>query len=109
MDTAYTTFAPLYDAMMHDVDYDRWAARLDALLRATLPQADGATIADCACGTGALSIRLARLGYRVTGIDRSEDMLRVAQEKTRKLGLRIPYVCMDMCHLELHHPVEEVN
>lgn len=109
MDTAYTTFAPLYDAMMHDVDYDRWAARLDALLRATLPQADGAAIADCACGTGALSIRLARLGYRVTGIDRSEDMLRVAQEKTRKLGLRIPYVCMDMCHLELHHPVDAVN
>ena len=67
MDTAYTTFAPLYDAMMHDVDYDRWAARLDALLRATLPQADGAAIADCACGTGALMFKHANSsGFWVT-------------------------------------------
>lgn len=109
MDMAYTAFAAHYDAMMHDVDYDRWAARLDALLRAALPLPEGAAVADCACGTGALSIRLAQRGYRVTGVDVSEDMLRMAQEKTRRLGLRIPYACMDMRRLRLHRPVNAIN
>ena len=36
MDAPYTAFAAVYDALMHDVPYDRWAQRLDALLRAAL-------------------------------------------------------------------------
>lgn len=109
---AYSAFAAYYDAMMHDVDYDGWAARLDALLRKHLLEGNGAansSLADCACGTGALSIRLAQRGYRVTGVDLSQDMLRQAQEKAMRLGLRIPFVCMDMRHLSLHRPVDAIS
>lgn len=108
MHASYSAFAAYYDAMMHDVDYDRWACRLDALIRATAG-AMPLSVADCACGTGALTVRLARMGYGMTGIDLSEDMLRAAQEKSMRLGLRIPYVCMDMRHFKLHRPVDVVN
>lgn len=51
MDAPYTAFAAVYDALMHDVPYDRWAQRLDALLRAALAAPAGAAVADAACGT----------------------------------------------------------
>lgn len=99
----YQGFADMYDALMKDVDYDAWA---DYLLRFMKP---GDTIADCACGTGQLSIRFAKAGHNVTGIDISERMLFVAQQKARKAGLRIPFVQQDMQKLALHKPVDVVN
>lgn len=108
----YTRFADVYDTLMQDVDYDAWAAYLDALLRLVSVRANKAgriTLADCACGTGALSVRLTRLGYVVTGVDNAPDMLRIAGDKARKLGLSIPFVCQDICALALHRQVDVLN
>ncbi|HIU94260.1 MAG TPA: class I SAM-dependent methyltransferase [Candidatus Aphodomorpha intestinavium] len=108
MDSPYTAFAAVYDALMHDVPYDRWAQRLDALLRAALAAPAGAAVADAACGTGALTVRLAQRGYRMTGADLSADMLRVAQEKARRSGLSIPFVQMDLRALRFHRPMDAI-
>lgn len=40
-----------------------------------------ASVADLGCGTGTLSVLLAREGYAVTGVDVSSEMLRRAQDK----------------------------
>ena len=98
----YGEFARLYDGLMADVDYDGWAAYLASFLPA------GAAAAECACGTGAITLRLARMGFRVTGLDISPSMLEVAAEKARQAGLRIPFVCQDMAGLALHRPVDAV-
>ncbi len=98
----YGAFANVYDRLMRDVDYEAWArhyARLLALRGVT----DGA-LCECACGTGALTLPLARMGFRVTGVDASPDMLAVAVQKAARQGLsgKVAFVCQDMQKLSLH-------
>ena len=76
----YSSFSRIYDLCMDNVPYDEWAARITALLRANgVP--DGGIVAELGCGTGKISRRLRNAGYDVIGIDASEEMLMVAQEK----------------------------
>ena len=96
----YTAFAAVYDRLMRDVDYDGWAQYYAALLRKC--GVAGGSVCECACGTGSLTVRLQRLGYGMTGVDLSAEMLSVAARKARDCGLTIPFVKQDMCALTLH-------
>ena len=87
---AYEKLAAVYDRFMEDVDYQRWAQGLAAWIGARTQ------VADLACGTGNLTLPLARMGYGVTGVDLSADMLMVAQDKARRAGLRIPFIRQDV-------------
>ncbi len=107
MEESYTALAKVYDALMRDVAYDDWAAYLHGFL--VRQGMHPAALVDCACGTGQLSIRLAQLGHRVTGVDRSEAMLYEASEKARQQGLTIPFVQQDMRKLLLHKKMDAVN
>ena len=100
---SYGKFAALYDRLMRDVDRDAWAEYIISLLGST-PR----MVADCACGTGEITLRLARAGYCVTGVDLSEEMLAVAAEKARKMRLKVPFICQDMRRLALHRQVDAV-
>ncbi|MEZ4770643.1 MAG: class I SAM-dependent methyltransferase [Caldilineales bacterium] len=64
------------------------------LLRRWLP-AQQANILDAGCGTGSLSVVLAGLGHRVTGIDASPAMLDRARAKTAALACTIDFYLMD--------------
>ena len=100
----YAGFARLYDSLMDDFDYPKWAEYYLALLNraGVAPQ----TLCDCACGTGGLTIPLAERGIRVTGVDISREMLELAAEKSRRAGVRAMYVCQDMCELRLPRPAD---
>ena len=58
-------------------------------LGANIRQPQGARILDAGCGTGFLSLLLAELGYEVTGLDFSDEMLAEAHRKAEKHGLKI--------------------
>ena len=76
----YSAFAQIYDTCMDNVPYDEWASRIIELFRINgVPE--GAIVADLGCGTGAMSRKLQEAGYDVIGIDASEEMLMVAQER----------------------------
>ena len=47
----------------------------------------GARVLDLGCGTGALTIRTARRGAQVVGIDTNPEMLEVAEARARSEGL----------------------
>ena len=102
--SAYGAFAGLYDALMDDVDYDAWSAYYLALIARMGVQPR--TLCDCACGTGAMSVRFAAKGIRVTGVDLSGDMLERAQVNARAFGVQAMFVRQDMCALELPRPVD---
>jgi len=102
----YAAFASVYDRLMADVDYPAWARYYHTLLvRHGVAQG---CVCECACGTGSLTIPLAKQGYQMTGVDISPDMLFEASQKARKCGAQIPFVEQDMCQLRLHRPVHAV-
>ena len=53
------------------------------------------SVLDVGCGTGNFSIKLAKMGLNVTGIDVSDNMLDVARDKAKKGGLSIDFINMD--------------
>ena len=102
----YEDFAAVYDALMDDFDYPAWANYyLRLLARAGCAPK---TVFECGCGTGSLSIPLARTGLKLVASDLSEDMLRLAQEKARRSGVMIPFVQMDMRELAVPRPVDAI-
>lgn len=99
-------FAEAYDALMADVGYDEWAGYYAAL--AARHGIKAQTLVDCACGTGEMALRFAKGGARVTGVDGSDAMLRVAADKARGAGLPITFAHQDMRELTLHRPVDAI-
>jgi ubiquinone/menaquinone biosynthesis C-methylase UbiE len=57
-------------------------------------------ILDVGCGTGNFTIKLAKMGCKVTGIDISDGMLNIAEEKAKELKLDAKFHIMDVYKLE---------
>ena len=102
----YGEFAQVYDRLMDDVDYDAWAAHYAHLMG--LCARPVKRVAECACGTGSLTVRLARMGYEMTGLDLSQAMLERAAEKARHAGVRVTLARQDMRGLTLGRRVDAV-
>lgn len=81
--STFGLYARYYDLLYKDKDYGVEAAYIDSLIRAHAPQAQ--SIIELGCGTGAHAEHFARMGYRIDGIDLSEQML--ASAEARKSGL----------------------
>ncbi|MEH7093792.1 class I SAM-dependent DNA methyltransferase [Neobacillus vireti] len=95
---SYEQFAYLYDELMKDAPYDQWVSFVKNML--VKYEIEATSLLDLACGTGELSVRFAKQGLDVTGVDLSEDMLSVAQVKAEAAGVKIPFFQQDMANLE---------
>lgn len=80
MDNFYDALAMYYDTMQSDMDPAAWADFIDLLIKrhSTLKTE---SITDLGCGTGSVTVELASLGYKMTGIDSAEEMLIQASSK----------------------------
>jgi len=76
--TPYDAFAATYNRHWGDEFAPRVFPILEQLVLRELPA--GARILDLCCGTGQFAGTLTGLGYRVTGVDGSMEMLRFARE-----------------------------
>ena len=56
----------------------------------------GGPVLEIACGTGRITMPLAKEGYEVTGIDLAESMLEQAERNSQEQGLDIEWVKADM-------------
>lgn len=104
---SYTVFAKYYDLMMTEVPYDEWVAYLEMLITGKL-KARPCQILDLACGTGNMTIRLAKKGYQMFGIDGSPEMIAVAEKKAQRAGVDINFTSGDFCSFQVSTPVDLV-
>jgi 2-polyprenyl-3-methyl-5-hydroxy-6-metoxy-1,4-benzoquinol methylase len=83
----YEAFAKIYDKVQKDSKYGEWKYFIEQVWRTN--NHNPKNLLDVACGTCNNSILFARDGIKVTGIDSSKDMLKVAKEKIKNLGIKI--------------------
>lgn len=101
---SYGVFSEFYDALTANVSYDKVSQVLGSLL--TRYGKSRGLLLDLACGTGSVSVRLAKKGYEVIGVDLSPEMLSEAQNKAYSAGQNILFLCQDMTALDLYGTVD---
>ena len=86
--------ANIYDGMNTSMDdlqfYKRW-----------LPKNKDARILELCCGTGRLTLPIAKDGYDISGVDYTASMLHQAKMKAAEAGLRINFIQADIRTLDL--------
>lgn len=104
----YDLLAPFYDAFNGDISYSDWADFVEAVIKKEYRQGRPELLLDVGCGTGSMTLELARRGYDMTGIDYSAEMLDMARERASKEGFdgKILWLCQDMREFELYGTVD---
>ena len=101
---SYHALAVSYDRLTNDVDYRATVDFYMEILRreGVTPR----TAVDLACGTGSVTAILAEMGLDVIGVDLSEEMLTVAQQKAMELTNMPRFVCQPLQELRLNRAVD---
>ena len=84
----FGSYSRYYNLLYQDKDYAAEAAYVDGLIGKNLPGA--ASVLDLGCGTGRHCFLLSEKGYRVTGVDMSQEMLDVADSQLAALDPQPP-------------------
>ncbi|MBO4769933.1 MAG: methyltransferase domain-containing protein [Clostridia bacterium] len=101
MDTGYTFLPTYYDRLNSEIDYEAWAKNISEVFdKNGIHRED--LVLDLACGTGNMTVQLARLGYDMIGIDLSAEMLDVARRKDPG----VLWINQDMRSFELYGTVK---
>jgi SAM-dependent methyltransferase len=87
------SFEEFRDPETYDLEVESYAD--DQPLIEQLARELGGPLLDLACGTGRVALRMAALGYQVTGVDIVPDMLALARQKTTKRCLAVEWVEAD--------------
>lgn len=103
----YDLLAGIYDEVNKDIDYVAWADFIEKIMKKDYPR-DAELVLDLGCGTGSMTIELAKRGYDMTGVDLSVEMLDIARTRAYEqgLGLDILWLNQDMCEFELYGTVD---
>ena len=101
---SYGIFSSVYDILTENVEYERIANKICSLLHKN--GVDGGLLLDLGCGTGTLSFLLEEQGFDVIGVDASEDMLMVANEKKYEENSSALFLCQKAEELDLFGTID---
>lgn len=94
MNTDYKVGDLIYDANIYD-GLNTFLSDLQ-FYKKWLPENKDAKILELCCGTGRLTLPIAKEGYRICGIDYTPSMLSRAKAKAAEAGLRIQFIEADI-------------
>ena len=97
----------VYDKLNREIDYSAWADFIEECFDRYLSERPSLVL-DLACGTGSMTLELARRGYDMIGIDGSENMLSEAFSRSVSTP-GILWLCQDMRSFELYGTVGAVT
>ncbi|GAB6170405.1 class I SAM-dependent methyltransferase [Clostridium carnis] len=105
---AYGEFAKIYDELINeDINYDEMISRiLEICEEKNIEYND---YLDIACGTGNVTIKLAKRFKEIFAVDLSEDMLREAFDKLKKEKIKGKLICQDMSELSLNRKFDLIT
>ncbi|MEW6621509.1 MAG: class I SAM-dependent methyltransferase [bacterium] len=99
-------YANLYDALYQDKNYEKECDFIEAIFKKHNYQPK--TILELGCGTGGHALILAKRGYNLTAIDKSQPMLEVAANKAKKAKLDIEFIKGDITNISLNKKFDAV-
>jgi SAM-dependent methyltransferase len=93
-------YSKYYDMLYMDKDYEKECDFIEEIFKRFSPFRP-IKILDVGCGTGGHLIPLAKRGYEVTGIDKSEWMISILKRKIRGCDLPMKGLVADLLDFEL--------
>ncbi|HLN03783.1 MAG TPA: class I SAM-dependent methyltransferase [Bryobacteraceae bacterium] len=104
---------PYYHALAWAYDLlqtDPVAPRIDFIEEVLSGQgiAAGARVLDAGCGTGRYAVELAKRGFRVLGVDRSAELIAMAEKREQADTNRAEFLIADLLDVSFSHPFDAV-
>ncbi len=99
MNTDYKVGDLIYDANIYD-GLNTFLSDLQ-FYKKWLPKNKEAKILELCCGTGRLTVPIAKAGYNICGVDNTSSMLEQAKVKASEAGLEINFIEADIRSLNL--------
>lgn len=103
----YSAIARVYDRLNAEIDYAAWADFVERCFDRFLPSRPELVL-DLACGTGSMTLQLARRGYDMIGVDGSAEMLAEAYGRAMETS-GILFLQQDMREFELYGTVGAIT
>ncbi|MCM8711986.1 class I SAM-dependent methyltransferase [Clostridium sp. SYSU_GA19001] len=104
----YKDFASIYDQLINsDIDYNAWADKiLNICSSLSIEKRD---YLDLACGTGNMTVNIAKHFKNTWAVDLSSQMLTEAESKFRASNLKAKFVCQDISSLKLNYKFDLIT
>ncbi len=99
-------YSTAYDSLYRDKDYEKECDFIETIFQKFTSEVK--TVLDLGCGTGSHALILSRRGYKVTGIDRSEDMLKIAKKRASNENLAVEFIKGDITNIDLKKKFDAV-
>ncbi len=108
--TVFLDYARYYDLLYQDKDYPAEAGYIVGIIRRHSP--DAKSILELGCGTGRHDVFFAEAGFEVAGLDFSQSMIDLAEDRRQKLGpdirSRISFQVADIRNFRLDRQFDAV-
>jgi len=97
----FKKYSEYYDKIYEEKDYKKEADFLIKVIK-KYSQSKVANILSLGCGTASHDIILAKKGFEITGVDMSEEMIKIAKEKSEKEKVNIKFKVADVTDFKVN-------